>query len=183
MQVLAGPETRQEPFGNLDSLSGSRVARSARRMTRDRECAEAAQLDTISAGKGTGNLGEDGFDDPHGVVMWQARIKFGNPCDELALGQMPPSGHPIYMPTPWRAIGSHIRATFGKRPRRRAGPRADHPTAHGMAVRHALEHVFEVAVGLDVIELCRGDEGTDRCPSLAFPSQSIHTARYKDNQG
>lgn len=36
-----------------------------------------------------------------------------------------------------------------------------------MTVRHALEHVFEVAVGLDVIELCGGDEGTDRCPPLS----------------
>ncbi len=34
-----------------------------------------------------------------------------------------------------------------------------------MAVRHALEHVFEVGVRLDVVELCRGDEGADaNCP-------------------
>ncbi len=38
-------------------------------------------------------------------------------------------------------------------------------TLHGMAFGHALEHVFEVGVGLDVVELCRGDEGADRCPS------------------
>ena len=94
MQVLAGPETRQEPFEDLDSLSSSRVACGARRTTRDRECAEAAQLDTISAGKGAGYLGEDGFDDPHDVAMWQARIELGNPCDELALGQMTLSGLP-----------------------------------------------------------------------------------------
>ncbi len=35
-----------------------------------------------------------------------------------------------------------------------------------MVVRHALEHVFEVGVGLDVVEPCRGDEGADRWPSL-----------------
>jgi len=29
----------------------------------------------------------------------------------------------------------------------------------GMAVDHALEHVSEVCVGLDPVELCRGDEG------------------------
>ncbi len=36
-----------------------------------------------------------------------------------------------------------------------------------MAVDHALEHVFEVTVGLDAVELCRGDEGTDRGPSVS----------------
>ncbi len=35
-----------------------------------------------------------------------------------------------------------------------------------MAVGHALDHIFEVGVGLDVVELCRGDEGADRAPSL-----------------
>ena len=38
--------------------------------------------------------------------------------------------------------------------------------ASGMAVAHALEHVFEIGIGLDVVELCRGDEGTDHGPSL-----------------
>ena len=35
-----------------------------------------------------------------------------------------------------------------------------------MAVDHALEHVSEVGERFDVIELCRGDEGTDSGPSL-----------------
>ncbi len=35
-----------------------------------------------------------------------------------------------------------------------------------MAVAHAPENVAEVGVELDVVELCRGDEGADRCPSL-----------------
>ncbi len=35
-----------------------------------------------------------------------------------------------------------------------------------MAVDHALEHVFEVGIGLDVVEPCRGDEGADDGPTL-----------------
>ena len=71
--------------------------------------------------------------------------------------------------------GSH---NWGKRPgvARRSGvdgfwrpvPRQEIiETVHGMAVDHALEHVFKVGVGLDVVELCRGDEGADRGPSLS----------------
>jgi hypothetical protein len=37
---------------------------------------------------------------------------------------------------------------------------------HFVAVDHALEHVSEVGERFDVIELCRGDEGTDSGPSL-----------------
>ena len=36
-----------------------------------------------------------------------------------------------------------------------------------MAARHALEDVFEVTVGLDAVELCRSDEGTDCSPSVS----------------
>jgi hypothetical protein len=36
-----------------------------------------------------------------------------------------------------------------------------------MAVRHALEHVSEVGEWLDIVELCRGDEGADYGPSLS----------------
>ena len=39
-------------------------------------------------------------------------------------------------------------------------------TVYGMAVDHGLEHVVEVGVGLDVVELRRGDAGADRAPSL-----------------
>jgi hypothetical protein len=35
-----------------------------------------------------------------------------------------------------------------------------------MACRHALEDVLEIGVGLDVIEFCRGDEGTDHRPTV-----------------
>jgi len=35
-----------------------------------------------------------------------------------------------------------------------------------MAVRHALEHVFEVGVGLDPVELCRGEKRGDDGPSI-----------------
>ena len=40
-------------------------------------------------------------------------------------------------------------------------------TAHGMAIDHALKDIPEVSIGLDVVEFCRGDEGTDCGPSLA----------------
>ncbi len=36
-----------------------------------------------------------------------------------------------------------------------------------MAVGHEPENVAKVGIGLDVVELCRGDERTDRCPSLS----------------
>ena len=39
-------------------------------------------------------------------------------------------------------------------------------TIGGMAVRHALEHVFEVGVGLDPVELCRGEKRGDDGPSI-----------------
>ncbi len=35
-----------------------------------------------------------------------------------------------------------------------------------MAVRHALEHVFEVGAGLDPVELCRGETRGDDGPSV-----------------
>ncbi len=35
-----------------------------------------------------------------------------------------------------------------------------------MAVDHALKDILEVSIGLDVVELCRGDERTDSGPSL-----------------
>src|ERR1700676_1496928 len=37
--------------------------------------------------------------------------------------------------------------------------------AGGMTVGHALQNVSEPGKGLDVVELCGGDEGTDGCPS------------------
>jgi hypothetical protein len=36
---------------------------------------------------------------------------------------------------------------------------------HWMAAGHAFQHVLEVGEGLDVIEFCSGDEGTDRRPA------------------
>ena len=39
--------------------------------------------------------------------------------------------------------------------------------AGGMTVGHALQDVFEPGKGLDVVELCGGDEGADGCPSDA----------------
>ncbi len=36
----------------------------------------------------------------------------------------------------------------------------------GMAERHALEHVFEVGIGLDPVELCRGEKRGDDGPSI-----------------
>ena len=39
--------------------------------------------------------------------------------------------------------------------------------AGGMAVGHALQDVSEPGKGLDVVELCGGDEGADGCPSDA----------------
>ena len=39
--------------------------------------------------------------------------------------------------------------------------------AHGMAVGHALEDVFEIGERLDVIELCGGDERADGGPADA----------------
>ena len=38
---------------------------------------------------------------------------------------------------------------------------------YGMAVEHALEHILEVGVEFDIIELCGGDEGADHGPALA----------------
>jgi hypothetical protein len=38
-----------------------------------------------------------------------------------------------------------------------------------MAVRHALEHVFEIGEWLDVVELGGGDEGADRRPAVGAP--------------
>ncbi len=38
---------------------------------------------------------------------------------------------------------------------------------HGMTVRHALEDIPEVSIGFDVVELCRGYQRTDRCPSFS----------------
>src|ERR1700674_2707465 len=40
-------------------------------------------------------------------------------------------------------------------------------TAGGMTVGHALQDVPEPGTGLDVVELCGGDEGADGCPSDA----------------
>jgi hypothetical protein len=34
-----------------------------------------------------------------------------------------------------------------------------------MAVGHATQHVLEIGEGLDVVELCGGDEGADRRPA------------------
>ena len=39
--------------------------------------------------------------------------------------------------------------------------------AGGMTVGHALQDVSEPGKGLDVVELCGGDEGADGCPSDA----------------
>src|SRR5258705_9988558 len=39
--------------------------------------------------------------------------------------------------------------------------------AGGMSVGHALQDVLEPCEGLDVVELCGGDEGADDCPSDA----------------
>jgi len=36
-----------------------------------------------------------------------------------------------------------------------------------VAAGHAREHVLEIGEGLDVVELCGGDEGADGCPSDA----------------
>ena len=44
-----------------------------------------------------------------------------------------------------------------------------------MAVDHALKDVPEVSIGLDVIELSRGDQRTDRCPS---PSAAIGASEH-----
>ncbi len=38
-----------------------------------------------------------------------------------------------------------------------------------MAVRHVLEYVFEVGVGLDVVEFCGGDKRGDDGPLLYRP--------------
>ena len=37
----------------------------------------------------------------------------------------------------------------------------------GVTVGHALQYVSEIGKGLDVVELCGGDEGADGCPSDA----------------
>ena len=37
----------------------------------------------------------------------------------------------------------------------------------GVTVGHALQYVSEPGKGLDVVELCGGDEGADDCPSDA----------------
>src|SRR5882762_11831784 len=37
----------------------------------------------------------------------------------------------------------------------------------GVTVGHALQYVSEIRKGLDVVELCGGDEGADGCPSDA----------------
>src|SRR5882762_9760413 len=37
----------------------------------------------------------------------------------------------------------------------------------GVTVGHALQYVSEIGKGLDVVELCGGDEGADGCPSGA----------------
>src|SRR5258708_33112155 len=39
--------------------------------------------------------------------------------------------------------------------------------AGGVTVGHALQDVSEPGKGLDVVELCGGDEGADGCPSDA----------------
>src|SRR5258708_17990636 len=39
--------------------------------------------------------------------------------------------------------------------------------AGGMTVGHALQDVSEPGKGLDVVELCSGDQGADGCPSGA----------------
>src|SRR5258708_18468362 len=44
--------------------------------------------------------------------------------------------------------------------------------AGGMTVGHALQDVSEPGKGLDVVELCGGDEGADRCPSDAATVQA-----------
>jgi hypothetical protein len=37
--------------------------------------------------------------------------------------------------------------------------------AHGMALGHALQDILEIGEGLNVVELCRGDEGANgSCP-------------------
>src|SRR6267142_1312350 len=38
--------------------------------------------------------------------------------------------------------------------------------AGGMSVGHAQQDVLEPSEGLDVVELCGGDEGADGCPSV-----------------
>ena len=39
--------------------------------------------------------------------------------------------------------------------------------AGGVTIGHALQDVSEISKGLDVVELCSGDEGADGCPSGA----------------
>ena len=39
--------------------------------------------------------------------------------------------------------------------------------AHGVAVCHALEHVFKVGERLDIVEFGSGDEGADGAPADA----------------
>src|SRR5260370_3938480 len=45
--------------------------------------------------------------------------------------------------------------------------RGSSSSAHWMALGHALQDVPEIGERLDVVELCRGDEGTNGGPSLS----------------
>ena len=52
-----------------------------------------------------------------------------------------------------------------------------------MAAGHAFQHVLQVGEGLDVIELCSGDEGTDRRPAgrtAIGPCEEVILAAERD---
>jgi len=55
--------------------------------------------------------------------------------------------------------------------------------AHGMAVGHTFENVFEIEIRFDIVELGGLDEGADRCPTFSAairPSEQVILAPERD---
>jgi hypothetical protein len=69
VQLLAGPEARNDLGRDFDCDAGSRVPSGARLAVLDVEDAKASDFDASSPGKCSPNRREDGFDNPLDIAI------------------------------------------------------------------------------------------------------------------
>src|SRR4029077_12141457 len=88
-QLLAGPEERNELFGNSHGPAGARVAADPRGPLLHRERAEAAQLDAFAARQRVRDRVEDRRHDALDVSLIEMRVRIGQTQEQFGLGHMP----------------------------------------------------------------------------------------------
>src|SRR3954451_4592361 len=103
-ELLAGLEERDVLLGNLDAVAGARVAPDPCIAPLDRKRAEAAQLDTVAARQGAGDLVEDRGDDGLDIALVEMRVcrrkllnklGFRHGDRPLKMGEAPTVTHPF----------------------------------------------------------------------------------------